>query len=63
MGSEMCIRDRGGQQGGTILLSMHAPDGILIEYFDETMSNSWTLSVEQYAKSWETGSVYGAKSY
>ena len=63
-GSDALPHDEwGGEQGGTILLSMHAPDGILIEYFDETMSNSWTLSVEQYAKSWETGSVYGAKSY
>ena len=63
-GSDALPHDEwGGEQGGTILLSMHASDGILIEYFDETMSNSWTLSVEQYAKSWETGLVYGSKSY
>ena len=37
-GSDVPHDEWGGERGGTILLSMHAPDGILIEYFDETMS-------------------------
>ncbi len=52
--------ERGGAEGGTVLLSMHAPDGVLFEYFDENMENSWTLSIEEYVKSWNNGSVHGA---
>ena len=62
-GSDALPHDEWGGEQVVQFFFMHAPDGILIEYFDETMSNTWTLSVEQYAKSWETGSVYGAKSY
>ena len=50
----------GGDQGGTVLLLMTAPDGILFEYFDENMENGWTLSVAQYVESWNKGTVYGA---
>ena len=50
----------GGAEGGTVLLSMTAPDGILFEYFDENMRNGWTLSIEQYVESWNNGTVYGA---
>lgn len=50
----------GGAEGGTVLLSMTAPDGILFEYFDDNMQNSWTLSIEQYVESWNNGTVYGA---
>ena len=50
----------GGAEGGTVLLSMTAPDGILFEYFDENMQNGWTLSIEQYVESWNNGTVYGA---
>ena len=49
----------GGAEGGTVLLSMTAPDGILFEYFDENMRNSWTLSIEQYVASWNNKTVYG----
>ncbi len=49
----------GGAQGGTVLLSMTAPDGVLFEYFDENMENGWTLSIEQYVRSWEDN-VHGA---
>jgi hypothetical protein len=27
---------------------MHAPDGILFEYYDENMENPWTLSIEEF---------------
>lgn len=50
----------GGADGGTVILSMTAPDGILFEYFDENMENGWTLSIEQYAESWNNRTVYGA---
>ena len=50
----------GGDDGGTILLSMTAPDGILFEYFDENMQNGWTLSIEQYVDAWNKGTTYGA---
>ena len=50
----------GGDDGGTILLSMTAPDGLLFEYFDENMENGWTLSIEQYVDAWNKGTPYGA---
>ena len=50
----------GGEEGGTVLLSMTAPDGILFEYFDENMQNGWTLSIEQYVDAWNQGTPYGA---
>jgi hypothetical protein len=52
--------ERGGDQGGTVLLSMTAPDGVLFEYFDETMQNGWTLSIQEYVDSWNRGTVHGA---
>jgi hypothetical protein len=52
--------ERGGEAGGTVLLSMTAPDGILFEYFDENMENGWTLSIEQYVDSWNRGTLHGA---
>jgi hypothetical protein len=50
----------GGDEGGTVLLSMTAPDGILFEYFDENMMNGWTLSIEEYVENWNNGTVHGA---
>lgn len=50
----------GGPDGGTVLLSMTARDGLLFEYFDETMQNGWTLSIREYVDAWENGTVYGA---
>lgn len=49
----------GGNAGGTVLLSMTAPDGVLFEYFDENMENGWTFSIEQYVDSWNRGEAYG----
>ena len=51
--------EHGGEGGGTVLLSMHAPDGILFEYFDENMKNGWTVSIEEYVGSWNDGIHYG----
>ena len=50
----------GGEEGGTVLLSMTAPDGILFEYFDENMENRWSLAIEEYVEDWNKGRVYGA---
>ena len=51
--------EHGGEQGGTVLLSMTAPDGILFEYFDENMENGWTLSIQEFVESWNSGAIYG----
>ena len=51
----------GGDEGGTILLSMTAPDGILFEYLDETMQNGWTLSIAQYVEAWNEHATYGSR--
>jgi hypothetical protein len=53
--------EHGGAEGGTVLLSMTAPDGILFEYFDENMKNGWTLSISQYVDSWYSGTTYGER--
>lgn len=37
----------GGDNGGSVLLSMTALDGILFEYFDENMENGWTVSINE----------------
>ena len=50
----------GGDEGGTVLLSMTAPDGVLFEYFDENMDNRWTVSIEEYVESWNNGTIHGA---
>lgn len=50
----------GGEEGGTVLLSMHArEDGVLFEYFDDTMENRWTLTIREYVDAWEKGAIYG----
>jgi hypothetical protein len=50
----------GGEDGGTVLLSMHArADGVLFEYFDDNMENGWTLSIQQYVDAWNKGTAYG----
>jgi hypothetical protein len=52
--------EHGGAEGGTVMLSMTAPDGILFEYFDASMENGWTLSIDQYVESWQQLTAYGA---
>ena len=51
----------GGPEGGTVLLSMTAADGVLFEYFDAAMTESWTLSIEEYVDAWNTGAIYGER--
>ena len=51
--------EHGGDHGGTVLLSMTAPDGILFEYFDESMNSTGTVSIDQYVQSWVKGTAYG----
>ncbi len=50
----------GGPDGGTVLLSMTSPSGILFEYFDTRMANPWTVSIAEYVESWNSGAAYGA---
>ena len=52
--------EHGGDHGGTVLLSMTAAaDGILFEYFDESMNSTGTVSIDQYVQSWVEGAAYG----
>ena len=51
--------EHGGDHGGTVLLSMTALDGILFEYFDESMNSTGTVSINQYVQSWLKGIAYG----
>ncbi len=50
----------GGDAGGTVMLSMTAPDGVLFEYFDDDMNNGWTVSIQEYVDSWNRGIIHGA---
>jgi hypothetical protein len=54
--------EHGGVQGGTVLLSMTAPDGRLFEYFDEHMNSLGTVSIVEYVDSWNRGVTYGSQS-
>ena len=51
--------EHGGNDGGTVLLSMSAPDGVLFEYFDEHMQSTGTVSIQEYVDSWNSGIAYG----
>jgi len=51
--------ERGGPNGGTVLLSMSAPDGRLFEYFDRDGNSIKVLTIAEYVKSWNRGSVPG----
>ena len=50
----------GGDDGGTVILSMTASDGVLFEYFDDNMENGWKLTIDQFVDAWNSGAVYGA---
>ncbi len=52
--------EHGGDHGGTVLLSMTAPDGLLFEYFDDEMNSTGTVSITEYVNSWIKGVPYGA---
>jgi len=49
----------GGETGGTVIYSLHAPDGVIFEYFNEDMTATWTTSIAEFVESWDSGSVYG----
>ena len=49
----------GGDEGGVVIYSLHAPNGVIFEYFNEDMTETWTTSIEEFVQSWENGSVYG----
>ncbi|MDD9905706.1 MAG: hypothetical protein OXT06_19220 [Rhodospirillaceae bacterium] len=51
--------ERGGPEGGTILLSMSAPDGRLFEYFDRDGNSIKVLTIAEYVESWNRGAVPG----
>ena len=52
-------REHGGESGGTVLLSMLALDGVLFEYFGPEPDDSWTVSIAEFVKSWDSGEIYG----
>ncbi len=52
--------EHGGENGGTVILSMSAPDGILFEYLDENLRGSHTLSIQEFVDAWEKGVPHGA---
>ena len=47
--------ERGGPDGATVLLSLHAPDGVLFEYMDRNLENRWTTTIEDYVERWQRG--------
>ncbi len=49
----------GGEHGGTVIYSLHAPDGIIFEFYSEDMTRTWTTSIEEYVESWNKGADYG----
>ena len=51
--------EHGGENGGTVLLSMSAPDGILFQYLDEDLKDGPTLSIREFVDAWENGVPHG----
>lgn len=51
--------EHGGENGGTVLLSMSAPSGVLFEYLDENMQNGYPLSIEEFVAAWDQGVPFG----
>lgn len=47
--------ERGGPEGCTLFLSLHAPDGILFEYMDRDLTNRTCVTVEEYVERWRAG--------
>ena len=52
--------ERGGPDGGIVMLAISAPDGRLFEYFDADMNSVRVLTIADYVDAWESGSVLGA---
>lgn len=55
--------EHGGESGGVVLLSMVALDGILFEYFGEAPDDTWTVSVSEFVRDWNSGVSYGSKRH
>jgi hypothetical protein len=51
--------EHGGENGGTVVLSMSAPDGILFEYLDENMQNGYRLSIQEFVEAWDKEVPFG----
>ena len=52
--------ESGGAGGGTVVLSMTTPNGILFEYLDADLKNGTTLTIQEYVDAWVKGVPYGA---
>jgi len=51
--------EHGGENGGTVLLSMSSPSGVLFEYLDENMENGYPLTIKEFVAAWEQGVPFG----
>ena len=56
-GDDLPHLERGGPDGCTILMSLHAPDGVLFEYMDKNMENRRLATIEDYVDRWNNGGV------
>ncbi|MBS0644768.1 MAG: hypothetical protein JSS43_33285 [Proteobacteria bacterium] len=54
--------EHGGEHGGTVILSMSAPDGILFEYFDDAMNSTNILTIQDFVDAWNAGVVHGIQA-
>ena len=44
--------ERGGPEGCTLLLSLHAPDGVLFETMDSDFNTTAEVTIEQFVARW-----------
>jgi hypothetical protein len=51
--------EHGGENGGTVLLSMSAPDGVLFEYLDDDYRGIHRLTIQEFADAWTQGVPFG----
>ena len=51
--------EHGGEGGGTVLLSMSAPDGVLFEYLDDNYCGVHRLTIQEFADAWNQGVPFG----
>ena len=51
--------ERGGPNGGTVVLAISSPDGRMFEYFDSEMNSLRVLTIKEYVEAWETNAVPG----
>jgi hypothetical protein len=47
--------ERGGPEGATIFMSLHAPDGVLFQYMDLNLENVTSVTIEDYIARWNSG--------